>query len=193
MDASSGSDAPDIDALLSGFSDDVDTPDINLNEPTGPEPVTDDILNNRASADFGTGSDFSESDFAADGDFSADSSDTDFAVQSADEEDDLGNLFSGLDLSEPPVSKAPAADSAPIDFGAAGAEETPDSQTTATSSFDMPDASAEASGDTDFSTDFSTSDFDMPDFDMPAPEASSGSSEAPASSDASAEDRFFLN
>ena len=190
MDASSGSDAPDIDALLSGFSDDVDTPDINLNEPTGPEPVADDILNNLASADFGTGSDFSESDFAADGDFSADSSDTDFAVQSADEEDDLGNLFSGLDLSEPPVSKAPAADSAPIDFGAAGAEETPDSQTTATSSFDMPDASAEASGDTDFSTDFSTSDFDMPDFDMPAPEASSGSSEAPASSDASAEDLF---
>lgn len=100
MNVEGGGDAPDIDALLSGFSDDVDTPDINVNEMTGSEPVTDDILNNLASADFGSDGNFSEADFTADSDFAVDGGDADFTVQSASDENDPANLFAGLDIPE---------------------------------------------------------------------------------------------
>ena len=98
MDTSNASEIPDIDALLSGFADDVDTPDININETTGSEPVADDILNNLSAADFGTGDGFSESDFAVDNDFSTNADDSGFEVQSASDDSDPANLFAGLDI-----------------------------------------------------------------------------------------------
>ncbi|MCR4713404.1 MAG: hypothetical protein K5751_03385 [Treponemataceae bacterium] len=98
MDTSNASEIPDIDALLSGFADDVETPDININETSGSEPVADDILNNLSAADFGSGNDFSESDFAPDNDFSVGADNSGFEVQSASDDSDPANLFAGLDI-----------------------------------------------------------------------------------------------
>jgi thioredoxin-like negative regulator of GroEL len=146
------SDVPDIDALLSGFADDVDTPSIDINAESGTEPVSDDILNNLASADFGSGGDFSESDFAADSDFSVDGGESDFAVQSAADETDPGNLFAGLDL--PDFGGDSGADAA--GGSAAGGAS---SQTKAGAGASAGAASQADAGD--FGSDFSLPDFDL--------------------------------
>lgn len=208
MNSGDASDVPDIDALLSGFSDDVDAPDININDTSGTEPVSDDILNNLASADFGSGDDFSESDFNTDTDFSADSGDADFAVQSADDEGDPGNLFAGLDLPsdfelnsndqspEPAAAETPATEEADLfstpdsfDEPAAVAAEEPVAAEAAESLSPAEDTgSAPAASSSD---DFN---FDLPDFDVPAFDESSTSTDfdMPASEGTSSETDFDI-
>ncbi|MBO4509158.1 MAG: tetratricopeptide repeat protein [Spirochaetaceae bacterium] len=161
------SDVPDIDALLSGFADDVDTPSIDINAESGTEPVSDDILNNLASADFGSGGDFSESDFTADSDFSADGGEPDFAVQSAADDTDPGNLFAGLDLPDFGGDSAGGADA-----GAAGGSSTGGAATGAGSQTDTTDVG---------------SDFSLPDFDLDSIASDSSGVGSAATEDVSAD------
>ncbi len=120
MSLDNPSEVPDIDALLSGFADDVDTPDLNLNDNPASEPEPDDILNTLATSDFSSAGKFSEANLTDGEDFSSEPSESDFEVQAADDgQNDLGNLFAGLDLpdtasSEPELS-APAGEAAAAD------------------------------------------------------------------------------
>ena len=145
------SDIPDIDALLSGFADDVETPDIDINADSGTEPVSDDFLNNLASADFGSTPDFSENDFSGGND--------DFEVQSAADETDPGNLFAGLDLP---------------DFGAGSSSSEANSSAGASDdlSFGMDDLFSQTDASSDVPATGSSSDFETSDFDLAESEPS---------------------
>ena len=193
MDTSSSSEIPDIDALLSGFADDVDKPDVNVNEPTGPEPVAEDILNNLATADFGSDGNFSESDFTADSDFTVDANDSDFAVQSASDDTDPANLFAGLDIPDFGGDSGAGADSGAAFPDAAipdvGADFATDSASGSDFDFAMPDFDA---GSTDFATDSSSdssadsTDFST-DFDIGTPDGGASPADVAAESPAGAD------
>lgn len=213
--ADDGSGIPDIDALLSGFADDVDQPSFDVNSTSGAEPSAEELLGNFDSADFSAGNDFSADTFTPDTDFSAETPD-DFAVQPDDSNFD--NLFSGIEL---PGMGNDTADGSAVDSVDTVPTDIPD---VGASDFDIPDigdfsdvpagqpdiddfsipsdstdplASMEPAGSADSPADaggdfnFDMPDFDMPDFNSPASDvASAGAGETSADSSASAGDDF---